>query len=365
MQWRWPIPLSALLVLFVFTSLEAQAPGSQSEVNLPLEALHQVQAKDNLHLLAAYYYGDARQWVRIFETNRNAIQDPSVIHPGQVLRFFLSPDWTPAEPYNQWKSRVWRVFPFLRVPPSQVPEQTSALPSQNGLFTLRYHGTKGLVELADLTIDGKILMRNGGETQKQSFALAGVLESRVNDVTPEGHFDITARTINLTSQGIPVDQKLLDPTMFGLPPKGNGVRWLADDRFKIIKILDGDPQVVARLQELTYPERALGVGDGWEESHTVEGDLPSPLPVKVAYVLKGREQFQDQEVVRLAFKTQGKSEIPERQVAMTLRGSGFVFISRATGSLLYQESQEIIKIANSATGVSQTVTTTIKLTNRP
>jgi hypothetical protein len=127
MQWRWSIPLSALLVLIVITPLYAQAPETGSEA-MPVEALHLVQTRDNLHLLAAYYYGDARQWVRIYETNRGAIQNPSVIQPGQILHLLLSPDWTPAEPYNQWKIRVGGVVPPAATPPSKAPEQTSTLP---------------------------------------------------------------------------------------------------------------------------------------------------------------------------------------------------------------------------------------------
>lgn len=131
MQWRWSIPLSALLVCIVVTPLHAQAPEpapmGASEMAMPVEALHQVQRLDNLHLLAAYYYGDARQWVRIYETNREAIQNPSVIQPGQILRLILSPEWTPAEPYTQWKTRVGGVVP-VPAAPAEAPEKSSALP---------------------------------------------------------------------------------------------------------------------------------------------------------------------------------------------------------------------------------------------
>lgn len=128
MQWRWPIPLAALIVLIVVTPLEAQAPEAGAGATLPVEALHLVQKLDNLHLLAAYYYGDARQWVRILDENRGAIQDPSVIHPGQILHLRLSPDWTPPEPYEQWKTRVGGVVPPPMPSPAAAPEQTSSLP---------------------------------------------------------------------------------------------------------------------------------------------------------------------------------------------------------------------------------------------
>ncbi|MGH7371384.1 MAG: LysM peptidoglycan-binding domain-containing protein, partial [Candidatus Methylomirabilales bacterium] len=104
MQWRWPIPLTTFLILVVVTPLHAQAPaGTPSEAATPIEALHQVQSNDNLHLLAAYYYGDARQWVQILDTNRDGIQNPSVIQPGQILRISLSPSWNPSESYVEWR----------------------------------------------------------------------------------------------------------------------------------------------------------------------------------------------------------------------------------------------------------------------
>jgi len=74
------------------------APGSFEEMlaNLPVEALHQVQREDNLHLIAAYYYGDARQWPRVYTANRGLIgKNPSVIHRGQVLKVLLPAGWAP------------------------------------------------------------------------------------------------------------------------------------------------------------------------------------------------------------------------------------------------------------------------------
>ncbi len=369
MQWRWPIRFSALLVLIVVAPVEAQAPGATpstaSEATLPVEALHQVQSNDNLHLLAAYYYGDARQWVRIFETNRNAIQDPSVIQPGQILRLFLSPDWTPAEPYKQWKIRVGGMVPPGVPPPSEAPEKTSALPTPDGRFHLRYHGKKGQVERSDVAIDGRVVYRQGAKTREHSFALVGSLESRINEITPEGYFDITLRTVDLRSQGEPVPPNLLDPAFLGLPPKGKGIRVLIDNRLQIIKVLDGDPQLAADLLAVTYPERALGIGDRWEKTLTVKTNLPSPVLMKTAFVLKGRERFQGQEVFRVNYESQGKSEIPERNVAMTHQVSGFTYISRARGSRIYDKAHAVMEVNNSATGAADTVAINLQITNRP
>ncbi|MGH7433596.1 MAG: LysM peptidoglycan-binding domain-containing protein, partial [Candidatus Methylomirabilales bacterium] len=126
MQWRWPIPLTTFLILVVVTPLHAQAP--RSEAAAPIEALHQVQSNDNLHLLAAYYYGDARQWVQILDTNRDGIQNPSVIQPGQILRISLSPSWNPSESYVEWRRRVHDLTPAATLTPLQAPGQRPAAP---------------------------------------------------------------------------------------------------------------------------------------------------------------------------------------------------------------------------------------------
>ena len=41
---------------------------------------------DNLSKIAKHFYGDANQWRRIFEANTDQIENPDLIHPGQVLR---------------------------------------------------------------------------------------------------------------------------------------------------------------------------------------------------------------------------------------------------------------------------------------
>jgi hypothetical protein len=132
MQWRWPIPLTTFLILVVVTPLHAQAPaGTASEAASPIEALHQVQSNDNLHLLAAYYYGDARQWVQILNTNRDGIQNPSLIHPGQILRISLSPNWNPSEPYMEWRRRVETLAPARLTAPQvsrEAPAPSKVLP---------------------------------------------------------------------------------------------------------------------------------------------------------------------------------------------------------------------------------------------
>jgi phage tail protein X len=47
--------------------------------------VYEVHAGDHLHWLAAKHYGDARQWVRILEANRDSIRNPNRLQVGQKL----------------------------------------------------------------------------------------------------------------------------------------------------------------------------------------------------------------------------------------------------------------------------------------
>ena len=80
----------------------------------PQDALHQVLPGDDLHLLAGYYYGDARQWERIWQANRDQVSDPNQIRRGALLRI---PDTTPpAEPYADFVARTRRAQPSATSP---------------------------------------------------------------------------------------------------------------------------------------------------------------------------------------------------------------------------------------------------------
>ncbi|MGH9426334.1 MAG: LysM peptidoglycan-binding domain-containing protein, partial [Terriglobia bacterium] len=44
-----------------------------------------VKSGDTLSKIAKEYYGDASQYTKIFQANRDKLKDPNLIHPGQVL----------------------------------------------------------------------------------------------------------------------------------------------------------------------------------------------------------------------------------------------------------------------------------------
>lgn len=48
--------------------------------------LYTVKTGDTLSQIAKDYYGDAADYMRIFDANRNILSDPDVIRPGQILR---------------------------------------------------------------------------------------------------------------------------------------------------------------------------------------------------------------------------------------------------------------------------------------
>ncbi len=52
---------------------------------VPESFLYEVQPDDNLHWLAARFYGDPRQWVRIHQANREKVRNPNLLEIGQKL----------------------------------------------------------------------------------------------------------------------------------------------------------------------------------------------------------------------------------------------------------------------------------------
>jgi nucleoid-associated protein YgaU len=63
--------------------LEVQVPVAGTQA--PSSQTYVVQAGDSLSKIAKRFYGDAAQWHRIHEANRDAIPNPDLIHPGQKL----------------------------------------------------------------------------------------------------------------------------------------------------------------------------------------------------------------------------------------------------------------------------------------
>ncbi len=131
--------LTVLLVSMVsLVALSTRLESSAAAATAPSQdALHEVLPGDDLRLIAGYYYGDTRQWERIWNANRDQVRNPNRIERGSLLRI---PDTTvPTESYADFVARTRRPLPpqavltIPAVPPissaeARAPEGLSALP---------------------------------------------------------------------------------------------------------------------------------------------------------------------------------------------------------------------------------------------
>jgi nucleoid-associated protein YgaU len=59
--------------------------GASSTADAKKGRTHTVAKGESLSKIAKKYYGDAKQWPRIFEANKDTIKNPDLIFPGQVI----------------------------------------------------------------------------------------------------------------------------------------------------------------------------------------------------------------------------------------------------------------------------------------
>ena len=93
----------------------------------PQDAIHQVMPGDDLHLIAGYYYGDARQWERIWHANRDQIRNPNRIERGALLR--VPETAAPAQPYPDFVARARPALPGTREAATPGPTQAGGPPA--------------------------------------------------------------------------------------------------------------------------------------------------------------------------------------------------------------------------------------------
>lgn len=70
-------------------STTAPSPIGTTGTSAPVQAAsktYTVQKGDSLSKIALREYGDAQEWRRIFEANRDLIKDPDLIQPGWMLK---------------------------------------------------------------------------------------------------------------------------------------------------------------------------------------------------------------------------------------------------------------------------------------
>jgi nucleoid-associated protein YgaU len=64
-----------------FSDVEGGSSSTAPEVRT-----YTVKSGDSLSKIAKRLYGDAKQWPKIYEANRDQIENPDLIHPGQTFR---------------------------------------------------------------------------------------------------------------------------------------------------------------------------------------------------------------------------------------------------------------------------------------
>jgi nucleoid-associated protein YgaU len=60
--------------------------GSSSTAPPASEQTYTVVKGDSLSKIAKRFYGDAQQWRKIYEANKEQIKNPDLIYPGQTFR---------------------------------------------------------------------------------------------------------------------------------------------------------------------------------------------------------------------------------------------------------------------------------------
>jgi nucleoid-associated protein YgaU len=64
----------------------APAPVAEADEESPTERYHMVASGETLSHISLKYYGNAREYMKIFEANRDILDNPDLIKPGQKLR---------------------------------------------------------------------------------------------------------------------------------------------------------------------------------------------------------------------------------------------------------------------------------------
>ena len=60
--------------------------GSSSTADQRGPRTYTITKGDSLSKIAKKFYGDAKQWKKIYEANQSTIKNPDLIFPGQVIK---------------------------------------------------------------------------------------------------------------------------------------------------------------------------------------------------------------------------------------------------------------------------------------
>lgn len=69
-----------------FSGVSSRTDSSAEQVGEPATQTYVVERGDTLSHIAQHFYGKAGGWREIYEANRDQLDDPDRIQPGQVLK---------------------------------------------------------------------------------------------------------------------------------------------------------------------------------------------------------------------------------------------------------------------------------------
>lgn len=241
-------------------------------------ATHTVVRGDTLWDLADNYYNDPFQWRRIWEANRDKINDPNLIYPDQVFAIpgreaevsevsGVSVEPTPARPAQEQPTRPAQRPPGARQQPVSPPPQGGTA----GARTVFYR--------SDSTRAGATLEGRSAETWTVSPKMVDATPWLIHlDVMPEHIGEVsrfaggaasteTVRAydrVRLTFEGTP-------------PPAGTRLQVFRPDKIieKVGRVMV--PTGVVTISEVDGNEAAAVVSR--ELERMTLGDLVRPLPV--------------------------------------------------------------------------------------
>jgi len=82
----WEVRMTADKPKPDFSNVQSGSSSTAAPPPAPTEELYTVVTGDSLSKIAKRYYGDANQWQKIFDANRDQIKNPDLIRPGQKLK---------------------------------------------------------------------------------------------------------------------------------------------------------------------------------------------------------------------------------------------------------------------------------------
>lgn len=62
-----------------------EVPQPAAEKAVPAPRSYTIKSGDSLSKIAKQFYGNAQDWQKIYQANKDKIKNPDLIHPGQTI----------------------------------------------------------------------------------------------------------------------------------------------------------------------------------------------------------------------------------------------------------------------------------------